>query len=820
MAIQLSGQNVLISGTGTYTWDDIIFLNPGNLTSTVIGGLTFYVWRGNITVSGNCILNIANRSIQLLRVNQTDQLGQIAVLDNAIVNFTSCLVYGLVSSTDFIEASRYMIVNKAIETARINAYESEFSLGFADGASVSASSRVEIFLNEIRNCSILWEKNAIEGNGGFLAKGVGSITNLQLNNFITLEIVYNTEIIIKNLTIYAAKFALTNWFQTSLMFRNLAILGTTTHDYSSSTLHYNTFIDSEVNLANGEVMKNNTTNATSEHKQAATHNIKLIDNTGNIDSALVSYQGRSPVSAVSVNGIVPEVVLIFKETNLQSISLAGAWSVYAKPLPVVDFSSYSRAIRSYAHEEYVESLTIGSKIGSTDNPAVIQLLKDSGVTNQDRVAVASYSGMIHSASESIITGNLTLAQFYDSRKLYWRNNGGICNTLEVNSANFKALNITFTTGSLSSSIKFVEGIVSSGTITLANANSITFPIVTSGIITLQSPGNYSNLKCRILATGDVIVASGITDLRGWTFQTGCDINVSSGNATVIVDSVVGITVGANVTLQAKVVTFTGFPTANNALGLAPASTLAILDPILTTWTSFDASSGSVIVPLSSVSTGAQITYRADAIGWYRTADITIDVATAPSTINLSTLFEEILDESGSPICGEGIQTEMDRISYNQSAKRFEFNGGPISYGSVVQKFEIVSSSQTGLTTFNAPIREVVFIKNAYAKAVLLPLPLVLSASESAATSPIFTDFIVSRVGDPEADVFVHGLTSTAPGLSNRPEIRQNLVQFITAKDSLTSQQVRDAMTLDATDGSKSIDDMIIRSESNIIGALM
>jgi hypothetical protein len=89
-----------------------------------------------------------------------------------------------------------------------------------------------------------------------------------------------------------------------------------------------------------------------------------------------------------------------------------------------------------------------------------------------------------------------------------------------------------------------------------------------------------------------------------------------------------------------------------------------------------------------------------------------------------------------------------------------------------------------LTVFDsALVRQLNFIKNAYANLIQFPNPLTAAASATAATSPILTDFVVMRTGDPTADVFVHGLPSSAPGLSDRPEIRMGTTKFISSSAS-------------------------------------
>jgi hypothetical protein len=117
---------------------------------------------------------------------------------------------------------------------------------------------------------------------------------------------------------------------------------------------------------------------------------------------------------------------------------------------------------------------------------------------------------------------------------------------------------------------------------------------------------------------------------------------------------------------------------------------------------------------------------------------------------------------------------------------------------------VLTSSQSGLTVFDsALVRQLNFIRNAYANLIQFPAPLTAAASATAATSPILTDFVVMRTGDPTADVFVHGLPSTAPGLSDRPEIRMGTTKFISAGggsggSGTTAVEIRQEMDANST----------------------
>jgi len=215
--------------------------------------------------------------------------------------------------------------------------------------------------------------------------------------------------------------------------------------------------------------------------------------------------------------------------------------------------------RSYLHLKPSLQGTPTEQIGKINSDKSINFyvdlifIVDTGVTQTNTTTVSGYSGVAHAANLITLSGSLSLAQAYDSRKLYWRNNDNITAPLRVGQlADFGSTNLTIASGGTltASTAKFSDGIKSNGTLTLLSPSSLTaFYQTDSGSIALQAAGNYSAIKGVVGATAIVTVVAGTTNLSGWTFASGATINRVSGSATVIVDSTTGITAGTGVTVM-------------------------------------------------------------------------------------------------------------------------------------------------------------------------------------------------------------------------------------------------------------------------------
>lgn len=340
---------------------------------------------------------------------------------------------------------------------------------------------------------------------------------------------------------------------------------------------------------------------------------------------------------------------------------------------------------------------------------------------------------------------------------------------------------------------------------LSSSANITSGSVTLGpskTLTISVAGTYSS-DITIPSTGIVVVASGATDIRTWTIASGATINVSSGTATVTVAETSGLIAGSGVTLVEPVATttFTGFPTANNSNGVAPAPVIGFYSSASSAGfiAGLDTSDpeysvGSFEVLLSDYPGVTHIV--GDAIGWIRTDYIPVDAGDPPSAVSLAAAFREIVSETGVALVGNGTTLLKDKLTYDQANTRFEVAAGPIDFESTLDKKEELTSNVAGLEDFEtAIVRQIQFISSKYGNEILLPDPLTIAAAEDAATSPILENFLVVRAGAPTEDPFEHGLSSTAVGLTDRPEIRMISTLFIGANSgteiNLALTEIRD-----------------------------
>lgn len=362
-----------------------------------------------------------------------------------------------------------------------------------------------------------------------------------------------------------------------------------------------------------------------------------------------------------------------------------------------------------------------------------------------------------------------------------------------------ATGITLESAIISSSDSGAAIVLEGGTLsdcTIQNSASAGVRIPSAGdystsTATLNNNGTYDVYIEATVVDGETVDISGFEFAEGsttptniyWAGTTG-EIVVTVSQAGLSTDSA-----GGTITLAepAEDLAITGFPTTNNANGIAPNPVLGILDASDESWiTGFDTSSpeyngdGSfTILPsnyLDDLSSGTSIYIVGDAVGWRRTPLIEIDISDPPSEFNIGNNFEELTDQDGSAIVGNS--TACTGLSYSQPNARFELasdSGGASNhydFDGVVYQQELLTSNLLGLQNFDTDtLRQIRYISNPRYKQIILPPMLSISATEDATTSPIVADFTVIRIDG--TDPFEHGLDSTAVGLSDRPEVRVN-----------------------------------------------
>ena len=212
----------------------------------------------------------------------------------------------------------------------------------------------------------------------------------------------------------------------------------------------------------------------------------------------------------------------------------------------VDLVSSEIEIRSYLHLSNATVISPTTQIGTINPDMTVKdflsfvLTPDTGITQINRVTALAVAGIAHTAPAITVSTSRSIADIYDSRKAYWRDNGGATGVRIGTIADFGNLNVTIATGAslfLATATKFADG------------------IQTSGIFTLTDPRAYNGVPFSVASGGSVVVSTGNTDLRSWIFAAGTVINISgAGSALVTVSAtqLANVTAGAGVTLQAPV----------------------------------------------------------------------------------------------------------------------------------------------------------------------------------------------------------------------------------------------------------------------------
>jgi hypothetical protein len=575
MAVALSGQNIVVSGAGAvHTWADVAALGSTRMTTiTQANGKTLYRWTGILTVQDTATLNIYDQVIEIVE-SSSFTLGVFCCANSGIINFGQLATVGssqvaqngceiLVTINSFAYGSgadtsalTYSRTNESSTTGRINFYGSRLSFS-ANG--FSAIYIYKLYISNFIESDFFNHTPTIDSPE---FGGIGVMLSIQPGGTFASSKIKSASLgpdstsIISNLKIITPQKAF-------IVLAGLNISGITliepvySYDiYDNSSVY---FIDSAVDLTKGGGNALTGTNPLAVNQ--ASQYLKIISGGSAVSNAYVAYSGRTNANVTTGAGGLANFTLNFQETNIPT----GTGGAIATPVAVVDYSSYTREVRSYLHLALTEPVSVNAPLGSSANPYAVSLLPDAGVTQANTTTVAAYTGISCTTTTASISGTRTLPEVYDFTKLHWRNNGGVAPSLSVTVADFGTRSLSFSGTTANAGTKFRDGLrTSSGNITISSPSALSVPIeTTSGTVTLSATGSYAALVGVIGASAIVVVAGGgTTNLQGWTFESGTQITRDSGSAIVIVDpaELSKVTAGTGVTLLLQsTLTLTGFP---------------------------------------------------------------------------------------------------------------------------------------------------------------------------------------------------------------------------------------------------------------------
>ncbi|MBW4580717.1 MAG: hypothetical protein KME42_14220 [Tildeniella nuda ZEHNDER 1965/U140] len=766
MALQLAANGfdieTLTGDAGTYTWADVVALGSTNLTSnTDTNGVTYYRWKGTITVGSTATLNILGINLELLGVS-TSQPGCIRATGSGTVNFgesvtvgsnivykngcqltISRLFYNSANNGVLYAALSYDTSSRSSTGAKINLYATQIR---ARPDLVAAGiKRLDLFVSRIINTTIESVDPAILTGA---ADAKGTFAYLQPSGTMAdSTIIYAATEFVTTATLSGVN-RIYQPYTGIVAFSALDITAAiidSTYDYFSAKNSGIKVVNSPlVDLTKGLIYWVNA--ATVEATKIYTHDLKITDGGGNVNNAFVVYTGYSNLNNTSApDGSVGRFRLVSERTNLGSGYYTGGGdylSFFPTPIPTVSTSSYTRQIRSYLHQEEAETLTIDSQIGSTTLPSTIKLAVDAGITQTNTTTVGAYTGITNASALITLSGSLSLAQVYDSRKLYWRNTDSITAPFRSGQlADFGNTNLTIASGGVlnASTAKFSDGFKSNGTITLLSPSSLTTTFQTdSGTVALQAGGDYRPIAATVGATATITVAAD-TDISTWELAAGATINRSgTGTRLVTVKTLTGIAAGTDVTLQTPVTTITisGIPTGANAiLGVIDLTTMAQTFPTIT--------GGTATIP---VNPARSYFIACDARGYLRET-VTLAGNVPSYTFNL-TNFRSLYDA--------GVSRSSD-ISFNTSTFEVMIGSGTanLSLADVFHTIEDYLATPEAVFFSTPPYPQIVSTGSGTARQYLIfpydavagtPNPVRIKPKTTNTSDPTLTDFVIVHEG--------------------------------------------------------------------------
>lgn len=495
MSLVLDGSgNITANDTATYTWENIVALNSSKLDIYGDTSKPVYRWRGIIDAV-NATINIQNIDIELYGASTTEPgiiratgTGSIVFGDNTGTRakngcnikitrkyynsqnnntFYSPLTYCTVDNDKFKIAPKIKIYNSRLFISSLTLmpnYGSRISL-FISELVDSIVSLEAIDTANAKGMDLYMQPSGLVSNVTMTSLGINLLNTTTISNYITVD----TSIPVNT---YAGAYFFTQLY---LEVSDVQSFNNTYSYYRDQCTGFIFLNSSTINLANGLVGAVENYYPFAECQKTFSHDLKIIDINGNVNNALISYSGKSNLNYTSnSSGIVNTFKLVTEETNVQSLGFPGNYTNYPTPVPVINYSTYNRIIKSYLHLPVNETITVSSQIGSSTNPFLYSLNLDSGITQIDTTIVAGYTGISHTTTTITINQLITLNEIYDSRKLYWRNNTGVnAPYLETDVLNLNGANLVVDGVNLVSSSKF-KSITTTGTITYLNNGNTSF----------------------------------------------------------------------------------------------------------------------------------------------------------------------------------------------------------------------------------------------------------------------------------------------------------------------------------------------------------
>ena len=751
-----------VADTGTYTWADVISLNSPSMTAqTAINGRIIYRWTGKLIMLGTSTLNITNQTIDLIdgqiRANgsSTINIGQITTVLSQLVYSGGCQLLISLGSDQGYDANNSNLSyttgsDRSSTTSKINIYDSLIDIK-------AGAFRCNLFFSNIYN-SLFYTDSGDTGSSFVYLQTNSTLAKTRFTK-ISIELL-GLGITVKDFETAIPTYGFMNFTGQRLSITGVISTTALTSDYCVQANSPFDFIDSTVDLTKGYV---NSGGTQAQSRKLASQYIKIQSGLTAIANAYVSYTGHVNANIVTALDGLFNANLVFQETNI-----TGSSYPYVNSLPIIDYSAYAREIRSYLHNGINESITVNSALGTINQPYIYALTVDSGITQTVQATAASVTGIAHAGNTITVSITHSIAEIYDSKKAYWRDNGGTTGVKIGNVANFANINITITTGvSITSSpAKFADG------------------LQTSGIITLTDARIYNDVPFNVASGGSVIVAPGNTDLRGWTFAAGTTINVSSTTALVTVNDTTGITAGTGVTLQIPQATirFHGMPTVSNTiLFVQDLTTNVITYPTI-------ANGESTVTVIATRS----YKIRADAPGYLASSFVTVSGASVDYQFSLTDYRALYLS---------GVN-RSSQITFNPTTYLITISDATptLSFADVFTTIEDYLATPQGLNYTAHPYPVVLSDRNIlqfpYDTTVGAVNPARIKPAATNTTDPaLLFETYLERAADPSYGLFDF---STSNGRIIRIRSVVAIAQVASATIAPTSQQIRDALTIPAS----------------------